>query len=159
MLLAGPTWYKPGGSNVLKAARRYDGSRSRKTKGSLADTLQCNIWRRAQTPHRMTHCLHGGGNHDRQNVCGARGLRAARARSRGLALRRAGVRSYRFARASSGQCATILAGKPCANHVQTMVYFTMQTVCKPMVFLGYKAHLWHSGSHGMLLWDSILYLL
>jgi len=44
----------------LLASRRYNGSRSRKTKGSLADTLQCNIWRRAQTPHRMTHCLHGG---------------------------------------------------------------------------------------------------
>ncbi len=31
--------------------------------GSLADTFQCNIWRRALTPHRMTHCLHGGGKH------------------------------------------------------------------------------------------------
>ena len=28
-------------------AKIYDGSRSRKTKGSLADTFQCNIWRRA----------------------------------------------------------------------------------------------------------------
>ena len=45
---------------MLVASRRFDGSRSRKTKGSLADTLQCNIWRRAQTPHRMTHSLHGG---------------------------------------------------------------------------------------------------
>ncbi len=35
-------------------ARRYNGPRSRKTKGSLADKLQCNIWRRAQTPHWMT---------------------------------------------------------------------------------------------------------
>ena len=41
---------------------QYDGSTSRKTKGSMADTLQCNLWRRAQpeTPHRMTHSLHGG---------------------------------------------------------------------------------------------------
>ena len=139
MLLAGPTWYKPGTNDVLKAARRYDGSRSRKTKGSLADTLQCNIWRRVQTPHRMTHSLHGGGNHDRQKICGARGLRSARDQSRGRALRRSGVLSYWFARARSGQCAGhYLAGKPCANHVQTMIYFTMQTVCKLKVFIGYK---------------------
>jgi hypothetical protein len=26
----------------------------------MADTLQCNLWRRAQTPHKMTHVLHGG---------------------------------------------------------------------------------------------------
>jgi hypothetical protein len=45
---------------VLVASPGIDGSRSGKTKGSLADTLQCNIWRRAQTPHRMTHCFHGG---------------------------------------------------------------------------------------------------
>jgi hypothetical protein len=53
---------------VLVASRRFDGSRSRKTKGSLADTLQCNIWRRAQTPHKMTHSLlqtlHGGENNN-----------------------------------------------------------------------------------------------
>ena len=59
---AGPTWRQRDGS-VLVASRRFDGSRSRKTKGSLADTLQCNIWRRAQTPHRMTHSLYGGDNH------------------------------------------------------------------------------------------------
>jgi hypothetical protein len=52
---------------ILLASWRYNGSRSRKTKGSLADTLQCNIWRRAQTAHRMTHCLHGGINHGKQN--------------------------------------------------------------------------------------------
>ncbi len=45
---------------MLVASRRFDGSRSRKTKGSLADMLQCNICRRAQTPHQMTHSLHGG---------------------------------------------------------------------------------------------------
>ena len=45
---------------MVVASRRFDGSRSRKTKGSLADSLQCNIWRRAKTPHRMTHCFHGG---------------------------------------------------------------------------------------------------
>ena len=50
---------------MLVASRRFDGSRSRKT--SLADTLQCNIWRRAQTPHRMTHSLHGGDNHGNMN--------------------------------------------------------------------------------------------
>ena len=61
---AGPTWRQRDGS-VLVASRRFDGSRSRKTKGSLADTLQCNIWRRAQTPHRMTHALHGGENNNR----------------------------------------------------------------------------------------------
>jgi len=54
----GPTWRKSKAGAVLLANRRYDGSRSRKTKGSLADTFQCNIWRRAQTPHRLTHCLH-----------------------------------------------------------------------------------------------------
>ena len=48
MVFAGPTWRQRAGS-VLVASRRFDGSRSRKTKGSLADTLQCNIWRRAQT--------------------------------------------------------------------------------------------------------------
>ena len=49
---------------MLIASRRFDGSRSRKTKGSLADTLQCNIWRRAQSPHLMTHSLHGAGNNN-----------------------------------------------------------------------------------------------
>ncbi len=48
---------------MLLASRRYDGSRRRKARGSLADTLQCNIWRRAQTPILMTHCLHGSLNH------------------------------------------------------------------------------------------------
>ncbi len=48
---------------MLVTSRRFDGSRSRKTKGSLADTLQCNIWiMLAQTPHCMSHCLHGGCN-------------------------------------------------------------------------------------------------
>jgi hypothetical protein len=61
LIFAGPTWHQRDGS-VLVASRRFDWSRSRKTKGSLADTLQCNIWRRAQTPHRMTHSLHGGDN-------------------------------------------------------------------------------------------------
>ena len=51
----------------MLASRRYNGSRSRKTKGSLADTLQCNIWRRAQTAHRLTHSLHGGNNHGSHN--------------------------------------------------------------------------------------------
>ena len=62
MLLAGPTGHQPKGKleGVLLAARRYNGSLIRKTKGSLADTLQCNIWRRAQIPHRMTHYLNGG---------------------------------------------------------------------------------------------------
>ena len=60
--LSGPTWHQSRDGSVLLASRRYNASRSRKTKGSLADTLQCNIWRRAQTAHRMTHCLHGGGN-------------------------------------------------------------------------------------------------
>ena len=64
---AGPTWHQSRDGAVLLASRRYNGSRSRKTKGSLADTLQCNIWRRAQTPHRMTHCLHGGDNHGNHN--------------------------------------------------------------------------------------------
>jgi len=63
LVFTGPTWLKRDGT-VLVASRRFDGSRSRKTKGSLADTLQCNIWRRAQTPHRMTHSLHGGENND-----------------------------------------------------------------------------------------------
>ena len=67
MHFSGPTWRKPGGESVLIASRRYDGSTSRKTKGSMADTLQCNLWRRAQTPHRMTHCVHGGVNHGQRN--------------------------------------------------------------------------------------------
>jgi len=67
MHFSGPTWRKPGGESVLIASRRYDGSTSRKTKGSMADTLQCNLLRRAQTPHRMTHCLHGGVNHGQRN--------------------------------------------------------------------------------------------
>ena len=33
----------------------------------MADTLQCNLWRRAQTPHRMTHRLHGGNKHGKFN--------------------------------------------------------------------------------------------
>ena len=67
MNFSGPTWRIPGQESVLLASRRYDGSTSRKTKGSMADTLQCNLWRRAQTPDRMTHSLHGGGNHDHNN--------------------------------------------------------------------------------------------
>ena len=63
---AGPTWRQRDWS-VLVASWRFDGSRSRRTKGSLADTLQCNIWRRAQTPHLMTHSLHGGTNHGNDN--------------------------------------------------------------------------------------------
>ena len=46
---SGPIWHQSRDGAVLLASRRYNGSRSRKTKGSLADTLQCNIWRRAQT--------------------------------------------------------------------------------------------------------------
>ncbi len=64
---ARPTWNQSRNGSVLLASRRFNGSRSRKTKGRLADTLQCNIWRRAQTPHRMTHYLHGGGNHRNHN--------------------------------------------------------------------------------------------
>ena len=67
MHFSGPTWRRPGHESVLLASRRYDGSTSRKTKGSMADTLQCNLWRRAQTPHRMTHSLHGGDNHGDHN--------------------------------------------------------------------------------------------
>ena len=67
MHFSGPTWRRPGHKSVLLASRRYDGSTSRKTKGSMADTLQCNLWRRAQTPHRMTNCLHGGDNHGKFN--------------------------------------------------------------------------------------------
>jgi len=46
LIFAGPTWLQRDGS-VLIASLCFDWSRSRKTKGSLADTLQCNIWRRA----------------------------------------------------------------------------------------------------------------
>ena len=64
---SGPMWRRPGQESVLLASRRYDGSTSRKTKGSMADTLQRNLWRRALTPHRMTHRLHGGDNHCKFN--------------------------------------------------------------------------------------------
>ena len=67
MRFPGPTWRKPGQEFVLLASRRYDGSTSRKTKGSMADTLQCNLWRRAQTPGRMTHSLHGGNDSGHSN--------------------------------------------------------------------------------------------
>ena len=67
MNFSGPTWRRPGQESVLLASRRYNGSTSRKIKGSMADTLQCNIWRRAQTPHRMTHSLHGGNDHGLDN--------------------------------------------------------------------------------------------
>jgi hypothetical protein len=73
MIFAGPTWHQPKGKGVLLAALCYDGSRSRKTKGSLADTLQCNIWRRAKTPRRMTHCLYGGANTGSNNGFAALG--------------------------------------------------------------------------------------
>ena len=33
----------------------------------MADTLQCNLWRRAQTPHKMTHKLHGGNDNSNYN--------------------------------------------------------------------------------------------
>ena len=70
MNFSGPTWRRPGQESVLLASRRYDGSTSRKTEGSMADTLQCNLWRRAQpeTPHRMTHSLHGGNDTGLNNV-------------------------------------------------------------------------------------------
>ena len=48
---------------VFPASRSHDGFRSRKTKGSLADTFQCKIWRRSQTPGRLIHSLRGGGEH------------------------------------------------------------------------------------------------
>jgi hypothetical protein len=64
----GPAWHRPGHESVLLASRRYDGSTSRKTKGSMADTLQCNLWRRAQTPHRTTYYLHGSDSTG--NYCG-----------------------------------------------------------------------------------------
>ena len=67
MNFSGPMWHRPGQESVLLASGRYDGSTSRKTKGSMADTLQCNLWRRALTPHRMTHRLHGGDNHGKFN--------------------------------------------------------------------------------------------
>ena len=63
----GSTWRKSKAGAVLPANLCYDGSRSLKTKGSLADTFQCNIWRRAQTPHRRNHCMHGGDNHSKHN--------------------------------------------------------------------------------------------
>ena len=70
MNFSGPTWRRPGQESVLLASRRYDGSTSRKTEGSMADTLQCNLWRRAQpeTPHRMTHSLHGDKDTGLNNV-------------------------------------------------------------------------------------------
>ena len=67
LIFQGPTWYKARNGPILPASQRFDGSRSRKTAGSLADTLQCNIWRRAQTPNMMTHCMHGGDNHGKFN--------------------------------------------------------------------------------------------
>ncbi len=45
---------------MLVASRRFDRSRSWKAKGSLADTLQYNTWRRVQMLHWMTHCFHDG---------------------------------------------------------------------------------------------------
>ncbi len=78
---SGPIWRQSRDGAVLLAARRYIGSRSRKTKGSLADTLQCNIWRRAQTPHRMTHRLHGGDNHGKHNGFTALGRKIGTSKS------------------------------------------------------------------------------
>ena len=48
----------------LPAFRRVE---KQEDQGSLADTLQCNKWRRAQSPHRMTHSLHGGRNEGTNN--------------------------------------------------------------------------------------------
>ena len=67
MHFAGPTWHQSRDGSVLLASLRYNGSGSRKTKGGLADTLQCNIWRRAQTAHRMTHSLFGSGLNGNHN--------------------------------------------------------------------------------------------
>ena len=78
---SGPKWHQSRDGAVLLASRRYNGSRSRKTKGSLADTLQCNIWRRAQTAHRMTHSLYGGGNHGQQNGFTALGKKIGTSKS------------------------------------------------------------------------------
>jgi hypothetical protein len=72
VVFAGPVW-RQSDRSVLVASRRFNRSRSRKTKGSLANTLQCNIWRRAQKPHRMTHSLHGGQNQGRNNGFAALG--------------------------------------------------------------------------------------
>ena len=78
---AGPTWHQSRGGAVLLASWRCNGSRSRKTKGSLADTLQCNIWRRAQTAHRMTHSLQGGNNSGRHNGFTALGKKIGTSKS------------------------------------------------------------------------------
>ena len=43
LVFQGPTWYKARNGPVLAASLLFDGSRSRKTAGSLAETLQCNI--------------------------------------------------------------------------------------------------------------------
>jgi hypothetical protein len=59
----GPKWHCPKTGTVLLASRRQEGASIKKTKGSLADTLQYSIWRRAQHPGRLTHSFHGGGNH------------------------------------------------------------------------------------------------
>ena len=77
LVFAGPTWRQRDGS-VLVVSRRFDGSRSRKTKGSLADTLQSPSpvqYLEAQPPHRMTHSLHGGQNQSTTNGFTALGHR------------------------------------------------------------------------------------
>ena len=81
VVFSGPIWHQSRDGAVLLASLRYNGSRSRKTKGSLADILQCNIWQRAQTPHLLTHCLHGGVNHGQHNGFAALGKKIGTSKS------------------------------------------------------------------------------
>ena len=108
MNFSGPTWRRPGQESVLLASRRYDGSTSRKTKGSMADTLQCNLWRRAQTPHRMTHSLHGGKDTGLNNVFTAIGKRIGTKKAK---LERLVIKYLRF-RAHPGHVLVWAGGAP-----------------------------------------------
>ena len=50
MHFSDPTWSSPGHDSVLLASRRYDGSTSRKTKGSMADSCLLCAGRGSERP-------------------------------------------------------------------------------------------------------------
>jgi hypothetical protein len=59
LFFAGPHWFRKDSNKLILATRRSDETRRRKT----ANGLLCCLWRRAEKPEKMTHCLAGGGYH------------------------------------------------------------------------------------------------
>ncbi len=66
MILAGPAWHQPKGKVVLLPAwpsgATIGQGAGKQRESSIHSSMQ--YLEKGTIPHRMTHCLHGGGNHD-----------------------------------------------------------------------------------------------